>query len=294
FDILGYLAFHYGFVPPLPLQTSPPVDLKEWEENIKNDISKNPPSADFAAPILTLCDEPHCPWTIALTTAADALFVYCLLIEKDFSAISLGYVLIDEGIRFHTLQPLPPISVPSSIKTVCTVIPIRVQDYRFNVSNYHSYIQEQARLLSSPRGRAALLEGGLIGRIAKEHLGHDCAALGPSSAVTVHRQGFSFTDKAGITYWDDKLMDNEILTICGLYHCYTDADVSWWPTPVHWDNPNINALNWGHWTEWDEVWYQQQVQDILAGRQVPIAQSVWRSKLKGSKRVQDESKSCFP
>ncbi|KAF8806937.1 hypothetical protein BYT27DRAFT_7256943 [Phlegmacium glaucopus] len=164
FNILGYLAFHYGFIPPLPLQPGPPVDPKEWEENIKNvglDISKNPPSADLAMPILTflqglqsaagpslelwdlrpgncrhvdshyssqiiskqnddlfflcppsLTDEPHCPWTIA--TAADALFVYGLLIEKDFSAILLGYVLIDEGIRFCTLQPLSSASIPST------------------------------------------------------------------------------------------------------------------------------------------------------------------------------------
>ena len=278
FDILGYLAFHYGFVPPLPLQSSSQVALKDWEENIKNvglDISKNPQSVDLAAPIvgflqgfglaagpseelwdlrpgnrkrvdpqrlkqiiskqndnlfflspLSLCDEPSCPWIIALTTAVDALFVYRLLVEKGFSAISLAYILIDEGIRFRTLQPLSPISIPSPIGTVRTVIPIRVKDYSFNTSDYHSYVRERARLLSSPRGRAALLEGGIIGRIAKEHLGHDSAALGPSSAITVHRQGFSFTDSAGTTYWDDKLTDNEILIICGLYHCYTGKTLS--------------------------------------------------------------------
>ena len=29
FDILGYLAFHYGFVPPLPLESKSPVDPKD-------------------------------------------------------------------------------------------------------------------------------------------------------------------------------------------------------------------------------------------------------------------------
>ena len=55
FDILGYLAFHYGFVPPLPLQSSSQVALKDWEKNIKNvglDISKNPQLVDLAAPIV--------------------------------------------------------------------------------------------------------------------------------------------------------------------------------------------------------------------------------------------------
>ena len=56
FDILGYLAFHYGFVPPLPLQSNSPVNSKDWETNIKNiglDIHKNPPLADFSEPIVS-------------------------------------------------------------------------------------------------------------------------------------------------------------------------------------------------------------------------------------------------
>lgn len=39
------------------------------------------------------------------------LFVYCLLLEKDFPPVSLGYLLMDKGIRFCTLQPLPKLSV---------------------------------------------------------------------------------------------------------------------------------------------------------------------------------------
>ena len=66
-----------------------------------------------------------------------------------------------------------------------------------------------------------LLEGGIIGQIAKEHLGHDSMALGPSTTVTIHHQGFSFTDAASVIYWDDKLTDDEIHMICGVYHCYT-------------------------------------------------------------------------
>jgi hypothetical protein len=211
--------------------------------------------------------EPNGPWIIALTTTADALFVYRLLVHKDFSVVSLGKLLINEGIRFHTLQPLPHLSVKSNISTVHSLILIHVKDYEFNLHNYHAYIQEWARIFSSPQRHAALLEGGLIGRIAKEHLGYHSAALRPSSAVTNHHQGFSVTDTAGITYWDDRLTDDEIHLICRMYHCYTGtyliflfisftdtitgsgsqmADVSWWPTPVHWNNFNANGLNWRH------------------------------------------------
>src|SRR5271155_3473254 len=49
----------------------------------------------------------------------------------------------------------------------------------------------------------------------------DCVALGPSSAVTVRRDGFSFEDGTDGTYWDDALSKEEIHIICGLYRCYT-------------------------------------------------------------------------
>lgn len=81
------------------------------------------------------------------------------------------------------------------------------------------------------------------------------------------------------------------------------ADVSWWPTLIHWDNHNANGFNWGHWTEWDEVWYQQRVKDILSGNKkegVPLTQTLWRSRLKGAgpwrqvtKRVMEESNAFF-
>jgi len=271
FDILGYLTYHYRFVPPLPLQ-SHPATAKDWQESIKNvglDVNKNSPSLDYSGIVVNfikgflltagpskelwdLCpgnrrlvdkqrlsqiirkkeddlfflnpsslrDKLRFSWTIALTTAADALFVYRLLIERDFSALSLIFLLIDEGIRFHTLTPLLS-TIQTTIRTVPTLVPIRVKDYVFNESDYYSYFQERARILSSPRGRAALLEGGIIGRIAKEHLGHDRAVLGPSPAVTIHRQGFSFVDSTGTTYWDDRLTGDEILSICGSYRCYT-------------------------------------------------------------------------
>ena len=158
FDILGYLTFHYRFVPPLPLQSNAHATVADWQKKIKNvglDVSKNSWSDDYSATVVNfikgflstagpsgelwdLCQgnrrlvdkqrlsqmirkkrdnlyflapsylrgEPYFSWTIALTTVADALFVYRLVTERDFSALSLVFLLIDEGIRFFTLQPL--------------------------------------------------------------------------------------------------------------------------------------------------------------------------------------------
>ena len=67
-----------------------------------------------------LHDEPHFHWKIALTTTANALFICHLLIKKDFSAISLIFLLIDEGIQFHTLLRLMDIIIPTNKTAIGT------------------------------------------------------------------------------------------------------------------------------------------------------------------------------
>ena len=44
--------------------------------------------------------------------------------------------------------------------------------------------------LSLPHGRADLLQGGVVGRIAKEYLSIDGVLAGPSLEVTAHRVGY--------------------------------------------------------------------------------------------------------
>jgi len=73
----------------------------------------------------------------------------------------------------------------------------------------------------SPRGRAALLRGGIVARIAREHIAIDSALLGPSSAVIAHRLGMHVTDPRGLEFWDDDLTENEIGIICGVHRCFT-------------------------------------------------------------------------
>ena len=76
-------------------------------------------------------------------------------------------------------------------------------------------------ILSSPRGCAALLQGGIVGHLAREHLAIELACLGPPSTVTVHCIGFNIINKIGKKYWDDELTDDEIDVICRLHCCYT-------------------------------------------------------------------------
>ncbi|KAF8900672.1 hypothetical protein CPB84DRAFT_1659965, partial [Gymnopilus junonius] len=140
-------------------------------------------------------------------------------------------------------------------------------------------------LLSSSRGRAALLTGGLLSRLAKEHIGIDSACFGPSSAVTEHHLGCHFMADDGTVYWDDMLTEEEMDVICGFHMCYTGSapnqvvHKSWWPKPAQWKNQKANGYNFGHWTEWDEVWYQSRLSEIEKGNAQPETPEFWRNSL---------------
>jgi hypothetical protein len=52
--------------------------------------------------------------------------------------------------------------------------------------------------------------------------------------------------------------------------------------PSTWD---YAGCNWGHWTAWNEVWFQNRLQDIQTGKTKPLAANVWRNRLTASKSV---------
>ena len=93
--------------------------------------------------------------------------------------------------------------------------------YIFKPNDYEVYICHHAHFIKSPRGCAALLRGGIVAQIAREHIGLESAMLGPSSVVTVHLIGMHLTDDSGAQFWDDDLNENEIGIVCGLHHCLT-------------------------------------------------------------------------
>jgi hypothetical protein len=68
----------------------------------------------------------------------------------------------------------------------------------------------------SPRGRAALFAGGIIGRLAREIVPEALACLGPTSEVPP--TGVCLWDgHSSMAYWDDTLTSQEIDLICGVY-----------------------------------------------------------------------------
>jgi hypothetical protein len=169
-----------------------------------------------------LVDGRSTDWQIAVLTSVNALYIlrYIVQFPEYPSSAALARHLAREGIPFNTLLKLDPFSSSIPLNALRSRIPRRDAHYRFTVADFGSYVAERKQLLATPRARAAVLKGGIVGRLAKEHLDVDSVVFGPSSAVTAHRLGYSVV-AAGTTYWDDGLSDDELAIICGLYCCYT-------------------------------------------------------------------------
>jgi len=127
--------------------------------------------------------------------------------------------LVRRGIPVSTRVLLN--AIPTSAYTASCGLGFLPFNYRPHSSDYVAYLQRRDDLLRRNYGRAALLKGGIIGRLARESLGDRVdflVALGPSDDAA--RFGSCIEIEDG-RYWDDDLdcADEEI--ICGVYKLST-------------------------------------------------------------------------
>ncbi|KAI0673658.1 hypothetical protein C8Q78DRAFT_969006 [Trametes maxima] len=156
----------------------------------------------------------------------------------------------------------------------------RLQGFRPTEWDYRVYEERAYEILVSPHGRAAILHGGLIWRLALEILGSDTlerAVQGPSEGVFQYAQAVK--PRHGPTYYDDALTPEEIDIICGTYKIADSGHKdpvywSWWPRPAQWKS---SGLNMGYWTEFDEGWFQERLASIRGGSGTPLTSSLWKS-----------------
>lgn len=94
-------------------------------------------------------------------------------------------------------------------------------DYRPHASDYAAYLQRRDDLLRRTYGRAAILKGGIIGRLARESLGDRAdflVASGPSDDAPRFGSCIQLGDAR---YWDDDLDCDDEEIICGVYKLST-------------------------------------------------------------------------
>nr|VWO96264.1 Mannosyltransferase alg2-like protein [Ganoderma boninense] len=94
-------------------------------------------------------------------------------------------------------------------------------------------------------------------------------------------------DKRGKVYYDDGLSLEELDVIAGVVKVYTGLhsqteDASWWPRHSAWVRAGAYT---GIWTPWQEHWFLERHQGILAGRERPLNATEWKDRLKGFKKA---------
>jgi hypothetical protein len=112
-------------------------------------------------------------------------------------------------------------AVPTAVYTTPLGLGFLPSDYRPHSSDYAAYLQRRENLLRRNYGRAAILKGGIIGRLARESLGDRADFLiapGPSDDVV--RFGSCVKIEEG-RYWDDDLDCEDEEIICGVYKLST-------------------------------------------------------------------------
>jgi len=180
------------------------------------------PSADlfvFSSPRSSACH-----WVLGVHSPAAALYVCRYILENPqaHTIMTVAGRLLDRGIPFRTLLPLPCSPRQSTFTKKYMPRTYRLISHTFTKADFDVAMLACQSVLASPQGRAALLRGGIVGRIAKEYLSKDGVLDGPSVEVTAHRMGYLTPSGRGdIQFCDDQLTEDEIAIICGTYSLYT-------------------------------------------------------------------------
>jgi hypothetical protein len=165
-----------------------------------------------------------CHWVLGVHSPAVALYVCRYILQKpnDHTILTVADHLLQQGIRFRTLLPLTCSSRQLTVNEPYKPKTYRMINHTFTTADFDVAMLASQSVLTSPQGRAALLRGGIVGRISKEFLSIDGVLDGPSVEVTAH--GVGYIAPSGIDntkFCDDQLTDNEIAIICGTYSLYT-------------------------------------------------------------------------
>ncbi|KAJ6529979.1 hypothetical protein B0H10DRAFT_1862057 [Mycena sp. CBHHK59/15] len=158
----------------------------------------------------------------------------------------------------------------------------RPRNYQPDRRDYKTYVAIRNQFLSTPRGRAALLYGGIVGHLTREAISNDEVMKGPSDDAPI--TGICLCNSSSMAAsWDDQLTEEELDLICGVYHTATGEPffilmtVSWWPKPPAF---TLSRLNVGWWTPACESWYQKRVWQIEGFTTKLSTHADWKHNLK--------------
>ncbi|KXN83754.1 Dolichyl pyrophosphate Glc1Man9GlcNAc2 alpha-1,3-glucosyltransferase [Leucoagaricus sp. SymC.cos] len=177
-------------------------------------------------------------------------------------------------------------SLPKVLNDVANpdIVPMRTSGHVFGKEDYDFYRRQCEYLLNLPRGRAALLRGGFVRRIALEHVGAWEARCGPCGVHQNIEHMFIAKDSNDVEYVDDNLTNDEFDALCGLYVTFTGsgeqkAMLSWYPRVSVFEG---QGLDMGWWTDRVELLWETTTKGIVSSEFVlPLNYMKWRDKVQG-------------
>lgn len=164
------------------------------------------------------------PWDLLVPDAITA--VECLRRSHgSLGKAALVHFFSQTGRPFSTRKPIhpppPPARVPRHRSYFPDGLSERHQQYVPDELDYKGYERDRAAFLLSDRGRAAIQEGGIVWRLAVEHLRLDDILGGPVDLAAAIYERFDGEPVGG---WDDQLTDAELNLICGVYRIITGEE----------------------------------------------------------------------
>ncbi|KAI0695833.1 hypothetical protein BC835DRAFT_1414656 [Cytidiella melzeri] len=269
----------------LPQYSTPMRDFFTYLTSPPNEFVTPPPTLTDLAPgttrgfpwhrrrdliVQTVLDNRGCPWYFVYARdprdndvpyslcLADPVSVNHLLrSEVSSSMFDVTRTLLSWGVPFNTLQPIadprtlwasPP--MPMYFNQVPLGLGIVEHKHKFTLDNYKAYVAKRDEIITSFQGRAALLRGGLLWRLARDSYADDSEVCkGPS--------GFAMRDNHRVLgdwdYVDDDLSLHQEDVICGVYRVQPEsanarpsgtAYRSWWPTAWTWSQSGMTLDYW--------------------------------------------------
>jgi len=224
-------------------------------------------------------------------SALVAVRAVCTSVERQpaiRTVSGLANFLAKHGVPFRTLRPtlFPRVDV---VEGTATGLGVRKTDFRPTLRDLEVYHELLHNFFRHPRSRAALTYGGIIWRIAIDHMAWDGAGEGPSFVWSGlgcewdHIAGFVLADRTELH--DDCLSQSDVNLISGMYYVWTAdrASEQWssfFPRPEAW---RLGKMGGPMWSPVAERWYLERRETIrvacMQGREVLKNQAEWKRAL---------------
>ncbi|KAJ3726417.1 hypothetical protein DFJ43DRAFT_1002189 [Lentinula guzmanii] len=149
--------------------------------------------------------------------------------------------LINEGMPFNTLKAShSPRERKVMPRRRHAILGFRPAGFSPTLQDYHAYEVLRDDFLRSARGRAALLAGGIVARLARDAVNEQDVYDGPTENALQEGEHVLCVWEEGkhFALWDDNLTEEEIDLICGTYEVATGMSH---PFTYH-DTPNSKCL----------------------------------------------------